>query len=66
MQDAELSKTQFLDGESAYQRLLHAKELDSLVNIEHSARPDSQIKLNPSMYEAYLREIVESGGTPSV
>ena len=61
-----MSTAQFLDGEEAYQRLLHAKELNQMVNIEHFARPETQIKLNPAMYELYLREIVENGGTPSL
>ena len=65
-QDLELSASQFLGGEEAYQKLLQAKKLDSLVNIDHTARPEAKIKLSQEMHEAYLREIIENGGAPSV
>ena len=51
-----------MSGEQAYQRLQKAKKLNNLVNIS----PDPVLKLSPDMSDAYLREIVESGGAPSI
>jgi len=36
------------------------------MSMSKSALPDSKIKLNPAMYDDYLREIVETGGAPSI
>lgn len=65
-QDLEQSSKQFVDGEQAYQRLAQAKELDKLVNVNHMALPESRLQLNPAMHSAYLREIIETGGAPSI
>lgn len=65
-EDLQLSSNQFLRGEEAYKRLSKARELDSQMSMSKSALPDSKIKLNPAMYDDYLREIVETGGAPSI
>ena len=61
----ELGTRQFLEGEQAYKRLAQAKSLDSLVNLGSSAL-QNRLELDPTMHAQYLRDIVESGGAPSL
>ena len=67
-QELEHSSSLFLAGEEAYQRLLQAKKLDSRVDIGRStrAKESSTLQLSEAMHDSYLREIVETGGAPSL
>ena len=55
-----------MEGEAAYKRLSQAKELDTMVNTSRTAAQSTAINLSSEMHEAYLREIVETGGAPSL
>jgi len=65
----------FVAGEDAYARLVRAKELDKLnrqfLNIQIEPFVDdsgssTSVKLNPEMYDYYMKEIMENGGAPSL
>lgn len=57
-----------MSGEEAYQRLAKAKKLEAMSShfIELNTKVDTQLKLRPEKADEYFREIVESGGAPSV
>ena len=55
-----------MEGEEAFKRLQKARQMDSRISTSELASADQGVKVNPLMHEVFLREIVESGGAPSV
>ena len=66
--DLESSQDQFLQGEDAYKRLESAKQLDRVHNTDVCGSDGfgKPLKLDKKMHADYLREIVESGGSPGI
>ena len=64
--EIESGAERFVSGEEAYGKLEKAKKLEALGRqfIEPSA--DSKLVLNKDRADDYFREIVETGGAPSV
>jgi len=49
LEDMELGTKQFIEGDQAYRRLAKAKQMDTLVNLSHSASSEARININPAM-----------------